>query len=381
MKNIPKGKIVISKFLKSQIDFFHSKIKNMEWSGILLYKQTGGDFSTLKDLEFFAIGMYLMDKGSSVWTEFKVNEGIAKAYKYLKDDNLEYLNGLIHSHHNMQAFFSGADISELEENAPNYNFYLSLIVNMEGTYAAKLAIPSKDEKIIVKKIKDANGVEHTFRIKEKSTDIIYVDLNIEFEGGITIPEWVKENLEEVETNYTSKQKESVYPFVSRDPAYSSSNYRGYISDYKTHHSHKNRYEPVQQSLWDVDDTPEDDYMDNSYTTNQRKINEYAIKLITLDDIIDTYIDKSVFDSTSSAKFKSLISENLPKNPREWKEYEDMLVSNIEIIHENVFGNTDAIVENIIRIIDIFSSLSEEIPNLKRVVEILNNEIKEYGILY
>lgn len=37
--------------------------------------------------------------------------------------------GHIHSHNTMGVFFSGTDWGELEDNAPNHNYYLSLIVN------------------------------------------------------------------------------------------------------------------------------------------------------------------------------------------------------------------------------------------------------------
>ena len=47
--------------------------------------------------------------------------------------------GLIHTHHTMDTFFSGTDVQELHDNAANYSYYLSLIVNFKEEYTAKIA--------------------------------------------------------------------------------------------------------------------------------------------------------------------------------------------------------------------------------------------------
>jgi len=46
---------------------------------------------------------------------------------------------LIHTHHNMETFFSGTDMGELHDSAPSYNYFLSLIVNYKNEYIAKIA--------------------------------------------------------------------------------------------------------------------------------------------------------------------------------------------------------------------------------------------------
>jgi len=57
-------------------------------------------------------------------------------------DNPESENwfiGHIHSHNTMGVFFSGTDMSELNDNSASHNFYLSLIVNNFMDFTAKVA--------------------------------------------------------------------------------------------------------------------------------------------------------------------------------------------------------------------------------------------------
>lgn len=66
------------------------------------------------------------------------------------------LTNLIHSHHNMTCFFSGTDMSELHDNAPNHNYYLSLIVNYKedtgNNWCAKVAYVTEEKKEGIKKV-------------------------------------------------------------------------------------------------------------------------------------------------------------------------------------------------------------------------------------
>ena len=48
--------------------------------------------------------------------------------------------GHCHSHNTMPTFFSGTDDSELRDNAPNHNIYVSLIVNNRNENCAKIAV-------------------------------------------------------------------------------------------------------------------------------------------------------------------------------------------------------------------------------------------------
>jgi hypothetical protein len=61
----------------------------------------------------------------------------------------------------MAVFFSGTDNSELVDNAPNYNYYFSLIVNNKNEMTARVAFVTDIETVgkRIVKFKDTNGEE------------------------------------------------------------------------------------------------------------------------------------------------------------------------------------------------------------------------------
>lgn len=69
-----------------------------------------------------------MDKGTACATEFTYDERYVD-YLMNKPERLEWRHGLIHSHNNMNVFFSGTDEKELATNAKAHNYYLSVVVN------------------------------------------------------------------------------------------------------------------------------------------------------------------------------------------------------------------------------------------------------------
>ena len=121
----------------------------MEWSGILLYKFVG----SIKEPEKAKIilkDIIPMNKGNQTYTEYNFNEKKRDTSGY-EDRMIDYFNdnpealeddwlvGHIHSHNSMNVFFSGTDMSELEDNSECHNFYLSLIVNNWMDFCAKVA--------------------------------------------------------------------------------------------------------------------------------------------------------------------------------------------------------------------------------------------------
>ena len=121
------GKIIIPEKIQKYIDTLHKYVGATEWSGILFYKLTKGNIKKFKDLEFTVQFIYPMNIGSSAYTEFDYNSQVMNAYD-LQEDLIECSSSLIHSHHNMSAFFSGTDTDELLSNASNFNYYISLLI-------------------------------------------------------------------------------------------------------------------------------------------------------------------------------------------------------------------------------------------------------------
>jgi len=142
LKNVTDicNKVVVkmnSKLL-SQIQFMHNKEKNCEWSGTLIYKfaediKIEDLFKTTKEdrtIDIEAFKFLLHDVGTSGGTEFDLSEEeIMEKMNYVVEG---YRTGLIHTHHDMDTYFSATDNNELLTNTPNYDMYLSLITNFKN---------------------------------------------------------------------------------------------------------------------------------------------------------------------------------------------------------------------------------------------------------
>lgn len=128
-----------------KVKYLCRTIAKVEWSGILFYSIVG----SIKQPETFSIilqDILPMDRGTGAYTEYEIDN---RYVDYLMDnpEAMEWHMGHIHSHNTMRVFFSGTDMSELNDNSENHNFYLSLIVNNFMDFACKIgfraAIESK----------------------------------------------------------------------------------------------------------------------------------------------------------------------------------------------------------------------------------------------
>ena len=141
-----KGTLIISPELEEQIDIFHAVAGATEWSGILLYVIKEGDISKPETLVVEVKGIFPMDIGTPGYTEYDYDEKTLDMYDlYPNALEEEWRLGHIHTHHNMKAYFSGTDLQELRDNIDNHAYYLSLIVNFDKEYCAKLCIKGERE--------------------------------------------------------------------------------------------------------------------------------------------------------------------------------------------------------------------------------------------
>lgn len=134
-----------------------------------------------------------MDIGTSGFTGYETD---AAVIQHMMDRQEELMKGLklghIHSHHNMNVYFSGTDQSELHDNAPNHNYYLSLIVNNKLETCAKLAI-----------LKDISNFNHT-------TKVLYIiDCNIIIEDFGEVSNSFADRLKEVSVKHHARKKPPV----------------------------------------------------------------------------------------------------------------------------------------------------------------------------
>jgi proteasome lid subunit RPN8/RPN11 len=132
--NKEKVTLKISNAVYEKILYLCSTINNIEWSGILFY--------TVEKDHFLTHDIFPMNVGSSAYTEFEYSTEFA-GFLATHPEYISYNVGLIHSHHNMAAFFSGTDIDTLREGSKSHKFYLSLIVNNNGKWVASVGIYKK----------------------------------------------------------------------------------------------------------------------------------------------------------------------------------------------------------------------------------------------
>ena len=312
------GKLIITENLQKIIDYLHISVGSTEWSGVLFYKLTKGNVHKLKDLEFKADFLYPMDIGNSTYTEIEFNGEIMNAYD-IYANGIESSTGLTHSHHGMKAFFSGTDQKELVDNAKLYNYYISLIVSFDGNYCAKIAFPSKTENLRKSFIKDSNGKLFTIQTKIEETVIYIGDLEIVKESKDSTPEWLVKRKQELDNK---KQQKVV---VSNTMSWQNQQ-RSFDFDFSDNFPNQNYYRNGQ-SLGSTNHNISKDSISGYRDFPKSKITgeQFLSALLNLDSSkLNEDLDKCL--------------ENLSKlNPNELDEYEVVLDSNYEIIHEQLYN--------------------------------------------
>jgi len=127
-----KAKLILPNSVLRKIEYLHKKVGNDEWSCILVYKIKEGIIENPSEFVLEVVDLIPMDVGNATYTEYDFSTEDEYAFDKFTDALQEgHKLGHLHSHHNMQCFFSGTDTAELHDNAPNHNFYVSLIVNFK----------------------------------------------------------------------------------------------------------------------------------------------------------------------------------------------------------------------------------------------------------
>lgn len=197
-----KIKLNITKKIVDQIKYLCGKIPNLEWSGILFY-DVEGSIKDPKNMVINTIDILPLDKGSSGFTNFNSNltdgNNQVKVSKHWMKLGLDKKQGTIHSHNNMGVFLSGTDWSEVEDNTPNHNYYLFVVVNNKLDILAKVSYVSKST-VIGQARDDEGNFYNPFEGQEKEFLVVYdCDVNI-------IP-----NIIEVSEEFTSHVEDIMKP--------------------------------------------------------------------------------------------------------------------------------------------------------------------------
>lgn len=166
--------LLLSTRIQKQIATAHKECGSVEWSGYLFYS-VNGSIENPEKMSLKAEAFYLMDIGTSGYTEYESDpELICDMMEiYPEYANGNWKMGHIHTHHSMNAYFSGTDQEELHDNAPAHNYYLSLIVNFAMNPVARIAIllKSKVRTLIEKEytFKNEEGVETVNNLNQDDT--------------------------------------------------------------------------------------------------------------------------------------------------------------------------------------------------------------------
>lgn len=128
--------MIIPVGVEKKIRYLQNKYPSTEWSGVLFYTYEGS-FKN-KDLVITCVDIFPMDLGTSTYTEFEISPEVTAYIAGNVDTLFGCEMALIHSHHQMAAFFSGTDLSTLQSEGNDTNNFVSLIVNNAGTYSAAI---------------------------------------------------------------------------------------------------------------------------------------------------------------------------------------------------------------------------------------------------
>lgn len=253
-----------------KIQYLCDRINNVEWSGILLYS-IKGSIRDPKTFELYAEDIIPMDKGTGATTEYQFNDGKGndRHIDYIDEvsqenpEVLEWKVGCIHSHNNMGVFFSGTDMTDLQENAKAHNFYLSVVVNNRLDIIGKVITYAETEQSFDAYFiaKDENGEGYYLPEKEK----------VNFKKGITkiydceiIREDVQPFFDERFVKYTNEIiKEADRPkynhfgnynpgFVEKSKVYNpltSGNYNTYQDNFDNFLKNQNRNKSFERNLF------------------------------------------------------------------------------------------------------------------------------------
>jgi hypothetical protein len=213
-----KATIVITREFKDQVDWLHKKCGETEWSGLLIYS-VDGDISTPDDFVMKVEGMWLLDVGSSVYTEFEIGPAICDVmdqFPKLLDEPDKWKLGKIHTHHSMSAYHSGTDMEDLHDHAPNHAYYTSLVVNFAESYDCKIGIYAKeDDRSLV--YSDGKGGKTHSTIKG-SEYLMVIDCDIEMpeERDILIPDYISKAYAELSKPKPISRQGMSYTYYGND---------------------------------------------------------------------------------------------------------------------------------------------------------------------
>lgn len=203
------GRLIIPDNIVRQINYLHGQVGSVEWSGMLFYDVISGNPSKPENFVLEAKYIFPMDIGTAAYTEYEPDGDFVDLYTEF-EEAMEWKTGHIHTHHTMKAYFSGTDMSELNDNVDKHNYYLSLIVNFAGQYDAKVAFLSDVHSSTKMNWIDDSGKKKHFKTEVVEKQMVTVDMDIYYEDNDQFFYKSFKNMKEKAAKVAKKKTSSTY---------------------------------------------------------------------------------------------------------------------------------------------------------------------------
>lgn len=283
-----------------------------------------------------------MDLGTTGWTEFSMSEDVA-AYMAQNIELFDCDTGLIHSHHNMGAFFSGQDNLMLQQEGNDTNCFVSLVVDTKGTYVARITrkVQSKSE-VTVKSLGTSyeffgNGSKTISNDSAELTKIVdkeyieYFDLQVERHEVPNILSYLDNRFAEIELKKKTAAK-TLSASTSQNNVNQSKSETGDTQFFEWLHPKDIRNNTVpQQTSFDFKDTSKQDVVETEteydWTPDPKKIHEAVVHIVTLNLILNPkdfnfkhWITRHMSNVYQRIFGKPVTEDSLPNAFCEWRDF-------------------------------------------------------------
>jgi hypothetical protein len=339
-----KGKIILTQNILMQIVYLHSVIGKTEWSGILLYDVISGNPSKPSEFVLKAKHIFLMDIGTITATSYDTNEDIVDIYDNI-EGSMEMKIGHIHSHHNMNAFFSGTDNDELMENVDKHNYYVSLIVNFSGNYACKVAFLSETKNIAWMHYTDDHGELKKFKSETVTKQMIVINMNIAMEYD---NDFFFKRLDQVKKKIEDAKKKQTNKNVNSQKSLNIQN--------------------SQRTIWNSTDETNKEPDPTNLTNSE--VEKLTRNILTLNSDLE--------ETRSVYTLLMFITDKTTEE--EFNFYCEYLEMNIELVIEAFFGNrvlTDDELTNVIKEVKLSINRFYAVKQLTRYIKMINESLDSY----
>lgn len=184
------GRLIVRLQVSSKLWSLLSRLHYTEWMGIVFFRMLEGSLEKPKSIVVEVIDFLLMDIGSTAHTQFQWGSDVVEYYEqnpHLMGDGIR--TGALHSHHRMDAFYSGEDVDDLVVNTKDktVDYYITIIINNDGKWISRIGYRMQEEvkeKVRVKFWNNLTGGKWKGHVTRTRTDVVLcmIPLLVEDEG-------------------------------------------------------------------------------------------------------------------------------------------------------------------------------------------------------